>query len=854
MMICEFTTNILIMKKRITTILWMLMITAVIAAQKDAGETFTVKGVVADSLSRDGEAYATVRVARTSEPDTALLTLLTDAAGRFKAKVGGVGDITVTVASMGRRPLVRDFTAAAGETVELDTLFMVSADNELQQLVVTARKPLVKADIDKLTYSIEDDPDSESSTVLEMLRKVPMVTVDGEDEIKVNGSSSFKVYVNGRPNKMMSDNPKDVLKSLPANSVKKIEVITNPGPKYDAEGVGGILNIITTGNGPEGYTATLSANAANDGFGGGVFGTVKKGGLTVSARYNYTYKDMPPFMSESMRTVTGDVSEASSDLRAVTVNRLEYGMHSGSLEASYEIDTLRLVSAEFGLWGRDDTESHSSVTSGLMPGTAAELYGYDTEMRGTESFFSINGGVDYQRLFAGVKDRMFTLSYRISTSPNSSDSYYDYSDMRSAADWQDFLMRMKEQHNIKEQASTEHTFQADFTTPVGKIHTVEAGVKYIIRTNTAEDDRYERDAAAGGEYLPDTDHSSHYRHRNGIAAAYAGYGMKTGKWSGRLGLRYEHTAQTVEYLLGRGEDFSKDFDDLVPSASVGLQLTPVSNLRLGYNMRISRPGIWFLNPYLDDSNPTYIEQGNPELTSEKTHRVELGYSNFTQKFNVNLLADCSFTDNSIESVTELVPDETLAGKGLRNPTGKDVIYSTYYNIGKLHRFGLNGYASWNITSSTRINTNMYGCYSYLSDGRGLSNDGWFLSVYGEAQQTLPKEWRLSARVYYSTPWIMLQGTGNKWLDYGANVSKSFVGGRLTLSAFANNFFKKYFHTGYTEQSASFRSTTSFRAELMHYGMSVSFRIGELNADVKKAGRTINNDDIKETSGNGNGGK
>ena len=105
---------------------------------------------------------------------------------------------------------------------------------ELQGVEIVKQKALVKSDIDKITYNIEDDPDSKSNSTLEMLRKVPMVTVDGEDKIQVNGSSSFKIYVNSKPNQMMSNNPSEVLKSMPASSIKRIEVITNPGPKYDA--------------------------------------------------------------------------------------------------------------------------------------------------------------------------------------------------------------------------------------------------------------------------------------------------------------------------------------------------------------------------------------------------------------------------------------------------------------------------------------------------------------------------------------------------------------------------------------------------------------------------------------------
>jgi len=332
-------------------------------------------------------------------------------------------------------------------------------------------------------------------------------------------------------------------------------------------------------------------------------------------------------------------------------------------------------------------------------------------------------------------------------------------------------------------------------------------------------------------------------------AAYTGYGLKLNKLSGRLGLRYEHTMQDVEYILGRGADFSKNFDDIVPSASIGYKLTDMQNIRLGYNMRIYRPGIWYLNPYFDDSNPTYITQGNPELTSEKTHTVNFSYSNFTPKVNINIYTGYSATNNSIEDVTELVSDVTLVDKGLQNPTGKDVIYSTYQNIGKVRSFDISGYVNWNATASTRIYANVYGRYSHLENGRELRNHGWYMSTNGGVQQTLPKDWRLSMNCFYQTPWIMLQGKGNTWLNYSMNVNKSFMKKRLTISAFASNFFKKYRTTKWTEQNTNFISENRNRMQLMRYGVSVNFRIGELKAGVKKAERTINNDDTKSGGNN-----
>lgn len=838
------------MKNKCSLLLIMLVVSSLVAAQ-NAAPTFQIKGVLLDSLTQEGEPYATIKIVKKEAPANALKMLVTDMKGKFQEKVPGTGNFVMTISSIGRNTIVKDFTVKAGEKlVDFGTLYITDASNELGQVEVVAQKPLVKADIDKIEYNVQDDPDSKSNSVLEMLRKVPLVTVDGEDNIKVNGSSSFKVYVNGKPNNMMSNNPTEVLKSMPANSIKHIEVITNPGPKYDAEGVGGILNIVTVGSGLEGYTATFSGNVSNMGAGGGLFGTVKSGKLTVSARYNYNYNDRPHSYSGGNRRTVGDVTEGSSDLDYDGSSKGHGNFQSGSMEASYEIDTLRLVSMSFGLWGGGNNSTSINNTLATAPGTSNELYRYVSDGRSKSSWYSIDGGVDYQRMFH-VKDRMFTLSYKINTSPQTSDSYSTYNDMHAATDWEDFLKRLYDLNNDGSQNTTEHTFQADYTTPIGKIHTLEAGAKYILRDNSSEDDRYERQIGTTGDYVLDEEHSSHYKHQNDILAAYMGYGLRVKKISGRLGVRYEHTKQEVKYLLGRGDDFNKNFDDVVPSASIGYKLTDMSNLRFGYNMRIYRPGIWYLNPYLNDSNPTNISQGNSHLDSEKSHSFNLSYSNFTQKFNINLSARYSFTNNSIEQVTEQVKDTEI--EGLQNPTGKEVLYSTYQNIGKSRNASLSGYVNWNATSNTRIYANLYGNYTYMEGANGLKNDGWNLFAYGGAQQSLPHDWRISLNIYGQTPWIMLQGKGSSFFDYGLSVNKSFLNKRLTLSAFASNFFKKYTSPTSSIEGVGFTQDSWNRYTRQRFGVSVSYRIGELKASVKKAARTISNDDVKGGGGEGGGG-
>ena len=724
------------------------------------------------------------------------------------------------------------------DSLRADSIFKTL---ELQGVEVVKQKSLVKSDIDKITYDIESDPDSKSNTVLEMLRKVPMVTVDGEDNIQVNGSSSFKVYVNNKPNQMMSNNPKEVLKSMPATSIKKIEVITNPGPKYDAEGVGGILNIITHNQGIEGYTATFSGMVSNRGAGGSAYATVKSGKLTMSANYNYQYSDMPRSYSGGSRKTIGHLGESSSDIDNEGWSKGNSNFQYGTFEASYEIDTLRLLTTSFSLWGGGGKNNSERSVVATSPLTQSPLYSYNTVGTSKSKYFSVYGSVDYQRSFS-VPERLFTLSYRIDTEPDKTDSYTNYVEMQAVDGWENFLQRLKNLHNEGDQQTTEHTFQADYTTPFSKIHTLETGMKYILRNNTSEDDRYEQLALNAGEYTYDTDHSSHYKHRNDIFAAYLGYGLKLKKLSGRLGMRYEHTLQDVEYKLGRGDDFTKHFNDFVPSVSIGYKLAQTSNLRLGYDMRIYRPGIWYLNPYIDDSTPTNISQGNSLLDSEKNHTISLRYSNFTPKFNINIALLYGFTRNSIESVTKLMPDTQIPG--LKNPTGKEVLYTTYENIGHVQGTYLTAYVNWNATKNTRVYTNSRLSYTDMNDGGTLKNHGWDLFIYGGAQQTLPKDWQLSFNIYAYTPRITLQGRSSSFSNYSMSIQKSWLKKRLNLTLSATNFLKKYKYFNSSMEDSMFRSDNWSKSVVQRFSLNISYRIGELKTGVRKAERTISNDDVK----------
>lgn len=849
------------MKHRLLLLLLFMFATFAAGwAQKDVAPSFTIKGVLLDSLTQEGEPYATIRITKKGVPDKAVKMAVTGANGKFQEKLNvPAGDYAISISSIGKAPVVKDFTLKPStKIIDLGTLYSSEANNELKGVEVVAQKPLVKVDVDKIEYNIEDDPDSKSNSILEMLRKVPLVTVDGEDNVQVNGSSSFKIHVNGKPNNMMSNNPKEVLKSMPANTIKYIEVITSPGAKYDAEGVGGILNIVTVGGGFEGYTATFRGNVSNNGAGAGTYAMVKQGKMTISVNYNYDYNNSPRSYSDNYRENYEPGARDEKFLESQSSSKSKGNFQHGNLEASYEIDTLRLLTAAFGMYGGSNESDNNGNTVMYRTNHEDVAYRYRTDSRNKNSWYSINGNIDYQRTSRKNKQRMLTLSYKINTQPQTDNSRNVYLDIFPDEQKEELAerLRLENYHSDGKTNTMEQTFQVDYTTPIGKLHTIETGAKYIFRRNSSDNALYE---AAGGSdnYAYNEDRSSEYRHLNHILSAYAGYTLKYKDFSFKPGVRYEQTIQRVKYIVGPGEDFHTNYSDWVPSVSLGMKIGKTQNLRAGYNMRIWRPGIWNLNPYFNNQDPMSISQGNPDLKSEKSHAFDIAYSNFSAKFNINVSLRHSFGNNGIERVSRLITNENgeIFDDNPEHMAPNGAMYSTYDNIGKNRDTGLSLYLNWNASPKTRIYVNGRGSYRDLkSEAQGLHNYGWNVSCHGGIQHTLPLKIRLSLNGGGSTPYISLQGKGSGYQYYSIGLNRSFLkDDRLTLNLYCNNIFEKYRTYNSHTKGDNFISKSSGKYPNRYVGFSISYRIGELKASVKKAARSINNDDVKGGEGGGNAG-
>ncbi|MBQ1588911.1 MAG: carboxypeptidase-like regulatory domain-containing protein, partial [Prevotella sp.] len=278
------------MKKILISFMTMLFMATSIMAQNT-----TVSGVLVDKSLGEGEPFATIRVFKQNTKEKPVAMFLTDENGRFSHEIKGQGHFDIVFSSVGKEDLRRTIELGNGKNLNLDTLFLDKNSTTLKGVEVVAQKPLVIMTVDKMSYNVEEDEDAKSNTVLDMLRKVPMVTVDGQDNISVNGSSSFKVYVDGKPSVMFSSNPSMMFKNMPATLVKSIEVVTNPGARYDAEGVGGVLNIVMNKqNGQaaqslDGFNGTIRASVGNKSLGGSVFVSGQQGKFSYSANIMENY-------------------------------------------------------------------------------------------------------------------------------------------------------------------------------------------------------------------------------------------------------------------------------------------------------------------------------------------------------------------------------------------------------------------------------------------------------------------------------------------------------------------------------------------------------------------------------------
>ncbi|MBQ4449736.1 MAG: TonB-dependent receptor [Prevotella sp.] len=736
----------------------LVIATLLIIAGNMMGQTTTVKGVLTDKSSGESEPFATVRVFNAGKTEKPVAMFLTDEEGRFSHEVKGKGKFDIVFSCIGKEDLKQTIELGEQDMLDMGTLYIMQNENLLKGVEIVAQKPLVKMEVDKMSYNVAEDEDSKSNTVLDMLRKVPMVTVDGQDNISVNGSSSFKVYVDGMPNPMFSSNPSMVFKSMPATAVKSIEVVTNPGAKYDAEGAAGVLNIVMNRQTPmasqslNGYNGTIRVGVGTKQMSGGAFLSGQQGKLSYSANVMTSYNKPGTTTTEMEQMQDNGVQQLMT-----STNDVKTPFTMGSLTLGYQLDPMSNINVTASLNSMSMKSTGTTTTTmGGSPYGNGFSYGSSTDMKNKNTSFS--GSVDYQRFLNQEHTQSLALTYQLTYSPTTTEmtSNFDSSFLTSQSSFD-----LTDRYSENKDKTTNHIFQLDYTMPLGTGKTLSLGSKLQLHDATSDAKYYLKDV-----YDPSS--SSDYEYSNKILAGYGEFASNWSKLGAKAGLRYEQTWQDVEYHLGNGQDFSTNYSSLVPTASLQYNLSQGSNLGLSYNMRISRPGISYLNPYVDKTNPIALTYGNPDLDVEKAHNVTLVYNVFSSKLMMNLNLHHNFVDNAISQYSFYDADNLLN--------------TTYGNVVSSHQTGLSGYVNYLITKNTRLFFNGGLNYTDLrSNTLAQSNSGWTANIMGGVQQTLPWKLQLSAFAIASTKNYTLQGWSGGFNLVTASMSKTLLNDKLSLS-------------------------------------------------------------------------
>ena len=693
----------------------------------------------------------------------------------------------------------------------------VAWNKELGDVTVVAQRQLIKQKIDRIGYEVQADQESKTKTVLDMLRKVPMVAVDGQDNITVKGNSNFRVYRNGHLDPNLTKNAKTVFKSMPASMVKRIEVITDPGAREDAEGVDAILNIVMMdGSKMKGMMGVVNAfynTLRHPNLYASITGQAGK--LLVSA--DGGYGGMSRKETENRNDVerifvkTGDVLKTHYD--GTSPGHVVFA----DINASYDIDTLNLLSASFGgYFYKLNVEGDGSACM-WASNSQTPIYSYDHHnwMPGY-SHHSWNGRLDYQHK-TRRKGEQFTLSYMLALTRQHTDDETTYSNMQQVPfRYSGYLQTTRERF-------TEHTLQADWLRPLGHGHQLEVGMKYIDRSNNSSNTQ----EFYGLSGLSTTD----FDHVTRVLAGYADYIYQREKWSARAGLRYEYSYMKGAYPDGKNEDFSHHLSDWVPQASVKLQLTEAQSLKLNYTTSINRPGISYLNPAVVVS-PTVVQQGNARLKSSHSQTLSLIYMYVGRLLTLQLAPSWQFTNGGIASV------ESAQG---------NVRYQTYDNIQRYHRAGFEQYVQWRPFSSTTLVVNNNVRYEHHKNPNlGYSNNGWSDNFYFDLSQQLPWKLRFSLGGYgqIGRRPTNVYSVQHSWYGWYTNLQRSFLKeDRLTVRIGANDLFRRERSFVTARVNGDFLDRTTSYNPVRQLNFSLTYRFGSLKAQVKKVDHSIANDDV-----------
>ena len=583
----------------------------------------SIAGNIVDSLSKKSIEYATITLTN-AKTNKVVSGAVTDTTGYFEITGLMPGTYTVSVDFIGyQKKELKDINIlTASKFVSLNSIAMTPSVKMLAEVTVSGRAAIVENKIDKIVYNAENDITSQGGVATDVLKKVPQVSIDADGNVELAGSSGIRFLINGKPSTAFGSNVADVLQSIPASQIKSIEVITNPGAKYDAQGLGGIINIILKKTKVNGINGNVSLNAGTRNENGSFNLTMRKGNFGLNAFVSGNTRLTATTPSHLDRTSIDTALKQYELLHQQSEPRTNrYGMQSGvGFDWSFKKYNSLSGNINYNRFGNKSRGITNQVQQTIPFDSDVVIDGIHSINNSANrfSFSSVDANVNYKRTFA-KEDQ--SLEINVNTSLGNNNSRGNNFQTLMPADSVFYGI-----NNNNAGKENEYEIEIDYTQPFAKNVTFDAGADFTFDDITSTSNVYALQPLSK-LYLYDSSVSNYLSYHQQVYAVYAEMNFPVAKlFDVKLGSRYERTEINSNYSNATQPVNTPGYNSLVPSIYILKKLTEKQTLKLSYSKRINRPDYGDLNPFINTTDPQNITAGNPYLKPEIGNRVELSYN------------------------------------------------------------------------------------------------------------------------------------------------------------------------------------------------------------------------------------
>ncbi len=817
--------------KTLITVLLCTTLTTVVFAQDIPKGNAKIIGAVIDLDNNLPVEFANVALIDPAT-DKPVDGSVCDDKGKFVINKVAEGTYNVSISFIGyETQTLNGITVGKRGDVNLGLIKLGSSTKVLGEVVVEAEKILIEERVDRTIYNAENDATTRGGDATDVLKRVPMLSVDLDGNVSLRGSQNVTVLINNKPSTIMASSIADALRQIPADQIKSVEVITSPSAKYDAEGTGGIININTKKNTLEGATLTIDSGVGLRGSNLGLNGNYRTGkmGFSLGGWGRAMYNVVGSFENSQLTTDTEQNIQTLNLQQADTRSSRLFGNYT--LGWDYDIDKKNSLAASVRFGARNGKAYQDDLLTEVFSNNVLDRSTLRDVMTNDLSN-TVDINLTYTHLYEKPQREFSLLALYSKNNRNN-----DFENRTKAENGNTVSEGFK---NLNDSFNQEITIQADYQTPIGSNQMIELGGKDIMR-RAFSDFTYFVDNTGDGQYIPSTNPqlTNNLNYDQNIIAGYLSYtlSLKNG-YSFKAGSRYEYT--TIQAYSRTEENIEiPSYGVLVPSVNLSKKLK-TGTVKAAYNRRIQRPSIQFLNPNVQSSNQIDISAGNPELDPEYTNNYELGYSTYIKGTSLNFT---SFVRNSTGSIQRVRTTTDIEGQ----------VFTTFQNIGEENAYGMSIFANVNI-GKLSLNGGSDFYYAMLDNKIDSKNEGFVISGRVFGSYNLKKGWGLQFFSFMRGRDVQLQGTRGGFGMYSLGVRKDLKDKRGSIGFGAENFFTPAFKIRSELSTPVIEQKSLNVMNNMSFRVNFSYRIGKMSVDARPRRRkTINNDDLKEGGGGDGGG-